>query len=76
MYQIENLDDIEIIADGQAIEALGSKKLGGQGIGHVERKVADLNQRGLCKLGDGTEITNQDTIGSRILDQLEESLLR
>ena len=73
--QIEYLNHIQIVAEGQTPQSMPHEELCSQGVCNIQRKVTDRREAASGKMGDGAEITEQDTVWTGIPDQLEESLL-
>ena len=79
--EIKHLTNIQIIANGDAFESPPiihiplHEELGGKGIGNIQRKITDRSELRFLKVGDGSEVANEDAVGGGIGDQLEESLL-
>ena len=73
--EIEHLARIEIVGDGEALELFRHEQFGGEGIGDVEREVADAAERIGAEIIERAEVADEDAVGPGVFDQDEEALL-
>ncbi len=74
--EVQYLLDVQVVTDGELLQAGGLQELGREGIGHVEREIARGAQAGAGKEPDGPEVPDQDAVGMGPGDELEEPFLR
>ena len=73
--QVKHLGHVQVIADGHPLQSLHHEELGRERVRHIERKVTDRGKAATGKVGDRAEVSDEDAVGFRVLDELEETLL-
>jgi hypothetical protein len=73
--KFKELGDIQIVARCETFQPFGDKKIGGEGIRHVEGEVADHGEFGGTEIIKGAEVADEDSVGFGVLDQSEKTCL-
>ena len=71
----QDLREIQIVRDRHPFEAHLVKHGSRHRIGHVQRKVPDPSERALRKMGNASDIADEDAIRRGVLDELKKSFL-
>ena len=73
MKKLKQLGDIEIVARSDPLKTFADEEIGGEGICHVEGKVADHGEFSGSEVVESAEIADEDSVGFCVLDQAEKS---